>query len=182
MRPENQTPASALMFAAGAHYAVGQKRKYTGEDYIVHPEAVMETVALAGYCTREMRMAAALHDVVEDTGVTLATIVQLFGVQVARLVEQVTDVSVPSDGNRKVRRAIDKAHTAQATPEGKTLKLADVICNLKNLVELADASFAALYLEEKRSLLEVLKEGDPYLFSIAHNHVQVGLQQLKEIK
>lgn len=34
----------ALIFATAAHAAVGQKRKYTGEDYIVHPIAVMELV------------------------------------------------------------------------------------------------------------------------------------------
>lgn len=38
--------SEAHMFAAGAHGGVGQKRKYTGEDYINHPVAVREIVAL----------------------------------------------------------------------------------------------------------------------------------------
>lgn len=37
--------ARARAFAAGAHYAVKQTRKYTGEPYIHHPEAVARLVA-----------------------------------------------------------------------------------------------------------------------------------------
>ncbi|TYF68814.1 guanosine polyphosphate pyrophosphohydrolase, partial [Enterobacter hormaechei] len=56
----------AHMFAAGAHAGVGQKRKYTGEDYIHHPVAVAEIVRNHGG-TDEMVAAAMLHDTIEDT-------------------------------------------------------------------------------------------------------------------
>ncbi|KZO61019.1 hypothetical protein AAW06_20340 [Escherichia coli] len=49
--------SEAHMFAAGAHGGVGQKRKYTGEDYINHPVAVREIVALHDG-TVEMQIAA----------------------------------------------------------------------------------------------------------------------------
>ncbi|EOV0648224.1 hypothetical protein L400_04643 [Enterobacter hormaechei] len=56
--------SKAHMFAAGAHGGVGQKRKYTGEDYINHPVAVREIVAWHGG-TVEMQIAALLHDVAQ---------------------------------------------------------------------------------------------------------------------
>ena len=39
---------TAFAFAAAAHYAVGQKRKYSGDDYIVHPIRVAQTVKQFG--------------------------------------------------------------------------------------------------------------------------------------
>ena len=71
----------AIQFATKAHE--GQVRKYTGEPYIVHPLAVMETVATVEH-TDEMLMAAVLHDTVEDCDVTLDDIVTEFGEIVAR--------------------------------------------------------------------------------------------------
>ena len=58
--------SKALKFSTAAHAAVGQKRKYTGEDYIVHPIAVSEIVAAFGG-SKEMVAAALLHDTLEDT-------------------------------------------------------------------------------------------------------------------
>ena len=55
-----------------------------------------------------------------------------------------------------------------ATPEAKTIKLADLIDNTKSIVE-HDPRFAKVYLEEKRLLLEVLKDGDETLWQQAHS-------------
>lgn len=41
---EDEQIADALAFATYHHSAIEQKRKYTGDDYIVHPIAVMEIV------------------------------------------------------------------------------------------------------------------------------------------
>lgn len=76
--------SKAHMFAAGAHGGVGQKRKYTGEDYINHPIAVREIVAWHGG-TVEMQIAALLHDVVEDTHVTIEMVREHFGERVSPL-------------------------------------------------------------------------------------------------
>jgi len=89
----------ARYFATAAHAAVGQKRKYSDDDYIVHPIRVANLVKQYGG-TEEMIAAAYLHDVVEDTDVTMDTITSLFGSVVASLVKDLTDVSKPSDGNR----------------------------------------------------------------------------------
>jgi len=104
--------------------------------------------------------------VVEDTSVTLKTVQELFGPIVAAYVEQLTDVSKPEDGNRAARKAKDLAHTALASPEAKSIKLADLISNSRSILE-RDPVFAVTYLAEKRALLEVLKEGDRELHRIA---------------
>lgn len=59
-----------------------------------------------------MICAALLNDVVEDTPVRLPKIVMRFGRAVAVLVEALTDVSKPEDGNREIRKAMDRAHSA----------------------------------------------------------------------
>lgn len=159
---------SAKVFCLAAHAAVGQRRKYTGEPYHIHPFEVADTVAGTEYCTEEMIAAALLHDVVEDTQVTLDLVARQFGIVVAAYVEQLTDVSKPEDGNRAARKAIDLAHTAKASPQAKTIKLADLISNSRSIVE-RDPEFAKVYLAEKRALLEVLKEGDSTLYRIAYD-------------
>ena len=123
----------AFVFAKAAHEAVGQLRKYTGDPYIVHPTEVADIVQTVAH-TEVMLAAALLHDTVEDTDATMDEIRRLFGHEVADLVEMLTDVSVPTDGNRAVRKAIDLAHTARASAAGKTIKLADLISNTQSIV------------------------------------------------
>lgn len=157
----------AKAFCIAAHCAVGQKRKYTGEDYYHHPiEVANLLIEHASPLSQAMLVAAVLHDVVEDTQVPLSVIDEQFGPIVAAYVEQLTDVSRPEDGSRRARKAIDRAHTALASPEAKTIKLADLISNTRSIVE-RDPKFAVIYLKEKRLLLQVLREGDPALYKIA---------------
>lgn len=156
-------------FAERAHSSISQVRKYTNDPYIVHPRAVAKIVASV-LLSSEIYAAALLHDVVEDTPVTLDEIRNEFGDYVAELVEMVTDVSRPEDGNRKTRKEIDRQHLAKASPEGKTIKLADLIDNSRNIVE-HDPSFAKVYMKEKKELLTVLKDGNERLYKIAEDIV-----------
>lgn len=162
----------ARLFATAAHHAVGQVRKYTGEPYINHPAEVVGILAGSGAARPEMLAAAWLHDVVEDTQVGIDIIRTEFGDWVAALVEGLTDISKPEDGNRKVRKAIDRAHTAGQSPACKTIKLADLISNTRSIVE-RDPEFAKVYLAEKRLLLEVLRAGDQGLWQQAALLVEV---------
>ena len=149
----------ALKFATIAH--ADQKRKYTGKPYIVHPIEVMQIVSTVKH-DEAMLAAALLHDVVEDTDIDLDTIRDVFGDDVASLVDDLTDVSKPEDGNRKVRKALDREHSAQASARAQTIKLADLISNSSDILE-NDPKFAKVYLAEKELLLEVLTEGDASL-------------------
>lgn len=144
-----------------------QKRKYTNEPYHVHPHEVMEIVKTVPH-TESMLIAALLHDTVEDTNTTFEEIELLFGKEVKELVECLTDTSKPSDGNRQKRKEIDRLHTKEASPNAKTIKLADLISNTSSIVQ-HDKDFAKIYMNEKNKLLEVLKEGDPTLYKKAQD-------------
>ena len=155
----------AFRFARDAHAAIGQRRKHTGEPYIVHPLAVANLVRSVPH-TEAMLAAALLHDVVEDTPITLEEIDAHFGPEVTELVDWLTDVSRPQDGNRATRKHLDLLHTAKATPAAKTIKLADLIDNTKTIA-VHDPGFWDRYRKEKRALLQVLREGDPILWRMA---------------
>jgi len=155
----------AEKFATDKHSE--QYRKYTGEPYINHPAAVARIVSSVPH-TQGMIAAAWLHDTVEDTETTIKEISYAFGIVIASYVESLTDISKQKDGNRAVRKSIDKNHIAQAHRNAKTIKLADSIDNMKNIT-VCDPGFAKVYLKEKRALLEVLKEGDRTLWDIAYN-------------
>jgi len=159
----------ARIFATAAHAAVKQIRKYTFEPYMVHPMEVADIVASVPH-TREMLAAAYLHDTVEDTGVTLDLIRAEFGDEVADLVGWLTDVSRPEDGVRSVRKAIDRAHSAQAPADAQTVKCADLISNTQSIMQ-HDEKFAKTYLEEKRLLLAVMDKGDPTLMAEARKYI-----------
>lgn len=159
----------ARTFATAAHAAVKHVRKYTNEPYIVHPAEVAKIVRDAGG-TDAMVAAAWLHDVVEDTGVTIETIRAEFGAEVAELVGWLTDVSKPEDGPRWFRKKMDREHTAQAPAEAQTIKLADLISNTKTIMA-HDAKFAKVYLEEKKLMLEVMTKGSSVLMAEARKHI-----------
>lgn len=143
-----------------------QVRKYTGEPYWHHPEAVALLVKTVPH-TPEMIAAAYMHDVLEDTECTATQMREAFGGAVTDLVMWLTDVSKPSDGNRAARKLIDREHTMAAPPAAKTVKLADLIDNSRSIIP-RDPDFARVYLKEKRLLLdEALREGDPILWAQA---------------
>jgi GTP pyrophosphokinase len=77
---------AAYRYADKAH--IGQMRK-TGEPYITHPVAVACILAKLHLDVPTL-LAALLHDVVEDTGVVSAEIKEVFGTQVAGLVDGLT--------------------------------------------------------------------------------------------
>ena len=154
----------------------GQDRKYSLVPYIVHPLRVMSIVRSVSD-DEAMLCAAVLHDVVEDTLATEHDVRREFGDEVADLVMWLTDVSVPEDGNRAARKDIDLQHTANASPDAQTIKLADLIDNTTSITG-ADPHFAVVYMAEKERLLEVLDKGHPELQARA----QVLLREFQENK
>jgi (p)ppGpp synthase/HD superfamily hydrolase len=163
-----------MVFAYEKHTEVNQVRKYSRRPYIVHPAAVAEIVRSVPH-TPEMLAAAWLHDTVEDTKATLEEIRYVFGQEVYKLVEMLTDISKPEDGNRRIRKEIDRQHLAKASPAAHTVKLADLIHNSDSIIE-HDPGFARVFMREMRELLKVLKEGDPILWERANNIVNNYMQ------
>ncbi|TXM69638.1 HD domain-containing protein [Methylobacterium sp. WL120] len=149
----------ALVFATEAHK--GQMRKYTADEYIIHPIAVSERLRDLGFAD-EILAAALLHDTVEDTSVTSDDIRREFGDRVADLVAQVTDVSIGQIGNRAHRKALDRDHLALADADGQSIKMADLIDNAESITT-HDPSFAKVYMAEKADLWELLRLAAPAL-------------------
>ncbi len=157
----NDLVQRAKEFATSAHKRIDQQRKYSGQPYDVHLKAVAALVAEVGG-DEEMIAAAWLHDTVEDTPATHHDIEDTFGPGVARLVWELTDISRPGDGNRAVRKAMDRDHLAQASDRAQTIKLADLIDNARDICK-HDERFARTYLQEMAALLDVLNRGHPEL-------------------
>ena len=86
----------AIIFAVHAH--AGTERRGKGFPYIVHPMEAVEIVATMT-SDQELLAAAALHDTVEDTDVTVEQIRQEFGDRVASLVADETDTGIGSQGS-----------------------------------------------------------------------------------
>jgi len=157
--------SKARKFATQAHRRIDQRRKYTHQPYEVHLKAVAQIVSSVSD-DPEMAAAAWLHDVVEDTPATLDEIGAAFGAGVAGLVRELTDVSQPGDGNRAVRKAMDRAHLARASARGQTVKLADLIDNCQDICR-EDPRFARVFCDEMAALLAVLNKGNARLLQRA---------------
>ena len=152
---------AAAEFARAAHAGAGQKHKDTAQPYAVHLETVACMVAEVTD-DPEVVAVAWLHDTVEDTETEVEEISENFGTRVARLVDDLTDVSRPEDGNRKGRKNRDKTHLSHALPAAQTVKLADLIDNAHS-ISAHDPSFARIYLDKMEELLTVLSKGDAAL-------------------
>ena len=164
----------AAIFAAKHFELNGIVRKYHNTPYIQHPMAVASIVDSVGGDENQI-IAAILHDSVEDCKTVSIGMIQAdFGDDVASLVSDLIDVSKPEDGNRVIRKEIDRIHTASASARAQTIKLADLIHNTADITK-HDKDFAIVYLKEKELLLQVLTKGNETLYLRA-------CQQLKECK
>jgi guanosine-3',5'-bis(diphosphate) 3'-pyrophosphohydrolase len=120
---------SAATFAAERHR--DQRRK--GKDaspYINHPLALASLLAGCGERDATLLMAALLHDTVEDTATTFEDLEQAFGAEVAGIVREVTDDKALPKAERK-RLQIE--HAAHLSRRAMLVKLADKICNLRDM-------------------------------------------------
>lgn len=178
LRPISEKELSALSYATEKHK--DQKRKYTGEPYINHCKEVADTLSFYEK-DEDVICAAFLHDTVEDTDATIEEIKNLFGENVARLVEEVTDVSKPGDGNRFIRKNIDLEHISKASPQGKSIKLSDIMSNTASIIK-HDYNFAETYLTEVENLLKVLSQGNEDLYRIASENCMSSIEWLSRDK
>ncbi len=130
MKAELALLLKALAFAAHKHR--DQRRKDAeASPYINHPIALANLLVNEGGVTDvEVLCAALLHDTVEDTATTPEELADAFGARVAGIVAEVTDDQRLPKAERK-RLQIE--HAAGLTPEAKLVKLADKICNLRDV-------------------------------------------------
>lgn len=121
----------AIIFAVRAH--AGTERRGKGFPYIVHP---LEAVEIVATMTRDQELlaAAALHDTVEDTDVTIEQIRAEFGDRIASLVASESDtfeagVSEEQSWHARKQAAIDRL--ARASHDAKIVALGDKLSNMR---------------------------------------------------
>jgi len=117
---------SALSFAASCHF--GQHRKGGGAPYVTHPMAVASIVADFGG-DEDQAIAALLHDVIEDCGVSEEQIAQRYGERVARIVVACTDATEQPKPPWKPRK---KAHIERVRHQPGEVKLVIAADKLHN--------------------------------------------------
>ena len=121
----------AIIFAVKAH--AGTERRGKGFPYIVHPMEAMEIVATITP-DQELLAAAALHDTVEDTDVTIEQIRDLFGERVASLVAAESDVmpeGVSEEDSWRSRKQAAIDRLAAASRDAKIVALGDKLSNMR---------------------------------------------------
>ena len=144
----------ARNFAAKRH--AEQKRKFTGEPYVVHLEGtarlLWETIDNAA---SEDYAAALLHDVVEDTPTTLEDVGRHFGVTVMSLVGELT---VNSELKKEMGKKPYMSMSVNAmTSRAFTIKLCDRLHNIKTLLDRrVPKSFTKWYWVETNYILDNL--------------------------
>jgi guanosine-3',5'-bis(diphosphate) 3'-pyrophosphohydrolase len=119
----------ATAFAADKHR--NQRRKDAeASPYINHPVALANLLAQAGIGDTTVLAAALLHDTIEDTDATPEELTAAFGGEIAAVVLEVTDDKSLPKAERK-RRQVE--HAPHLSTPAKLVKLADKICNLRDV-------------------------------------------------
>ena len=128
---DTQLVDRAILFAVKAHS--GTERRGKGFPYVIHP---MEAMAIVATITPdpELLAAAALHDTVEDTDITLDVLRAEFGERVAKLVANESDVftegkSEEETWHQRKKAAIDRL--ARAPHDAKIVALGDKLSNMR---------------------------------------------------
>jgi len=150
----------AARFAREAH--AGQKRKYGGGDYIMHPARVAGMVALHPDSSATWVAAAYLHDVLEDTDTTVEQLHREFSPEVVLIVMALTNSTV---GNRAERKRRDNERLAGSSRAAQIIKLSDREDNLTDLyfyvaMRETEEGFLRLYAKETRALVEAIGHAD----------------------
>lgn len=145
----------ARRFAQERHDATGQQ--YAGQSHVTHLDDVVAVldefnVAVAdgtdpwdGVRSEVVRVAAFLHDVIEDTKTTLAEVLIEFGPGVAILVFAVTD---EPGKNRAERHELTYPKIVALGEDGVNLKLADRLANVRASIREERADLVKMYKKE----------------------------------
>jgi (p)ppGpp synthase/HD superfamily hydrolase len=115
---------------AAARWHVHQRRKGAAEEpYVNH---LLEVASLVAEATDgkdpDLVIAALLHDAIEDQEVPRGMIAEIWGEEVAKIVEEVTDDKSLPKADRK-RKQVKSA--AKKSARAKLIKLADKTSNLR---------------------------------------------------
>ena len=164
MKGELALLLEALAFAARKHR--DQRRKDAeASPYINHPIALADVLVNEGGVTDiEVLCAALLHDTLEDTDTTHEELANAFGSRIARIVAEVSDDKALPKSERK---RLQVAHAAALSREAKLVKLADKICNVRDVAERPPSGWNLArrreYFEWARAVIDGLRGVHPRL-------------------
>ena len=133
----NQNPASLSVFVKAVAFAADKHRNQRRKDadaspYINHPIALASVLANEGGVTdAAVLCAAVLHDTLEDTETTPQELTAIFGPQITTIVLDVTD---DKSLDKHVRKQRQIEHAPHISKQAKLVKLADKICNLRDIL------------------------------------------------
>ena len=141
-KSESKTDLKIIMMAA--KYASIQHKNQRRKDsektpYINHPIDVAEFLTSNDVNDRETIVGGILHDVIEDTDGTYDEIKNLFGENVAKIVEECSD---DKKLNKIMRKRLQIEHAASISDKAKLVKLADKYSNISGLLETPPASWS----------------------------------------
>ena len=138
----------ATQFAADKHR--NQRRKDAdASPYINHPIALASILCNEGGVKDPVVLCAALlHDTIEDTDTTSDELAETFGADIANVVLEVTDDKALA---KEVRKEEQVRHAPHISTEAKLVKLADKICNLRDILASPPADWSA---ERKQAYFE----------------------------
>ncbi len=138
----------AAQFAAEKHK--NQRRKDAdASPYINHPLALASVLAVEGGIDNlDVICAALLHDTIEDTKTTAEELAGTFGDKVTGIVLEVSD---DKNLDKAVRKEEQVRHAPHISTEAKLVKLADKICNLRDILASPPADWSA---ERKRTYFD----------------------------
>ena len=138
----------AAQFAAEKHK--NQRRKDAdASPYINHPLALASVLAVEGGIENpDVICAALLHDTIEDTKTSAEELEAIFGGKVTGIVLEVTD---NKNLDKAVRKEEQVRHAPHISAEAKLVKLADKICNLRDILASPPSDWSA---ERKRAYFE----------------------------
>jgi guanosine-3',5'-bis(diphosphate) 3'-pyrophosphohydrolase len=127
---DNAALLQALHFAADKHRD-HRRKDPDASPYINHPIEVAETLArVGGVRDVEVLQAAILHDTIEDTDTSGEELERHFGPGVRGIVEEVSDDKrLP----KQERKRLQIEHAPDISDRAKLVKLADKICNVRNV-------------------------------------------------
>jgi GTP diphosphokinase / guanosine-3',5'-bis(diphosphate) 3'-diphosphatase len=139
---------AAVAFAAQKHR--NQRRKdHEASPYINHPIALADVLANEGGVEDErVLIAAVLHDTIEDTDTSEQELIREFGKEIADIVLEVTD---DKSLDKDERKRLQVEHAPHISRRAKLVKLADKICNLRDIAATPPADWP---LERKREYFE----------------------------
>ncbi|MFL9906759.1 HD domain-containing protein [Paraburkholderia sp. RL17-337-BIB-A] len=173
------TLISAIAFAADKHR--NQRRKdHEASPYINHPIALANVLANeAGVEDERVLIAAVLHDTIEDTETTEQELLRLFGKDVADIVMEVTDDKTLPKAERK---RLQVEHAAHISRRAKLVKLADKICNLRDIATNPPADWSLErkqeYFDWAKAVVDALRGAHPGLEALFDEVYRAGKEAL----